>query len=92
MSLNGLVNLLRDQVSLDEMQSYQSSGGNDPNTPEMIVGAGLRFLGGEHIKSIADIFGMSESSVDRVVNNFFHAVNNKLEINILSNNVDLYQN
>ena len=52
-----LVDLLRPQVSYDEKQAYRSTRGKDPISPEMVVGAGLRFLGGEHVKSIADIFG-----------------------------------
>ena len=88
-SFNQLVDILCPQVSLDELQSYQNTGGNDPITPEMVVGAGLRFLGGEHVKSIADIFGMSESSVVRIVKSFLVAVDSKLEINIPSTCLDL---
>ena len=55
----------------------------------MVVGAGLRFRGGEHVKSIAHILGMSESSANRVVNNFLAAVDNKLKINVLSTCLEL---
>ena len=48
----------------------------------MVVGAGLCFLGRKHVKSIANVFGMSESSVIRVVNNFLVAVHSKSEIKI----------
>ena len=40
-SFNQLVNIIQPQVSLDELQSYHNTGGNDPITPEMVVGAGL---------------------------------------------------
>ena len=53
------------------------------------MSAGLCFLSGEHVKSIADMFGMSESSVVRVVNNFLAAVDSNLEINILSSTSEL---
>ena len=56
-SCNQLVDILCPQVSLDELQLYQNTGGkNDPITPEMVVGAGLRFLGGEYIKKVLQIF------------------------------------
>ena len=83
-SFNKLVDLLRPQLIGDELQSIRSNSGNDPITPEMIVGSGLRFLGGEHHKSIADIFGMSLTSAVRVVNIFLHAVdsNKRLALKI----------
>ena len=50
-SFNELVNLLRPQVSYDKKQAYHSTRGKDPIGPEMVVGAGLCFLGGDHVKS-----------------------------------------
>ena len=40
-SFNLLVNILCPQVSLDELQSYCNTGGNNPITPKMVVGTGL---------------------------------------------------
>ena len=40
----------------------------------MIVAIGLRFLGGEKAKSLADTFGISISSTHRVINKFLNAV------------------
>ena len=67
----------------------QSTGGNSPITPEMTLAVGLRFLGGEYQKSLADIFGISISSTQRVVNNFLDAVHKKLAISIPKTTVEL---
>ena len=90
-SFDKLVDLLRSQIKMDEKQSIRSSRGNDPITPEMTVGAGLRYLGGEYIKSIADIYGMSKKSVERLVNNFLNAVcsNDELQIGLHSTELEL---
>ena len=50
----------------------------------MTVGAGLlNFLGGEEYpKSIADIFGMSLKSAERIIDNFLNAANNNLSFDI----------
>ena len=53
-SFDKLVGILRDEIKIDEKQSMCSTSGMNPITPEMVVGAGLRFLGGELHKSIAE--------------------------------------
>lgn len=73
-SFQKLVNLLRDDITVDFTKSMNSTSGNIPIFPEMIVGCGLRYLGGEHVKSIEDIFGLDDSSVPRVIDMFFDAV------------------
>ena len=78
-SFNELVDLLNSDVSMNELQAFCSTSINDPITPEMIVGAGLRFLEGEYIKIIAGIFGLSKLSVDRVIKSFLLSVDSKLE-------------
>ena len=74
-TFNKLVDILREALEKNERQSIRSTGGNDPITSEMTVAAGLRFLGGSLVKDIADLFGMSYSSVHRIVNLFLLAVN-----------------
>ena len=61
-------------ISVDVQKSSNSTSGNDPITPQMIVAIGIRFFGGEKIKSIADIFGVSISSAQRLINDFLEAV------------------
>jgi hypothetical protein len=52
-SFDKLVNLLRDDITVDEIQSRRSTGGNDPIYPEVIAATGLQFLGGEYPKTLA---------------------------------------
>ena len=73
-SFNKLVNILRSDISVDVNQSMRSSSGNGPITPEMIVGAGLRFLGGELHKSIADVYRINVRSSNTIVDKFLDAV------------------
>jgi hypothetical protein len=40
---------------------------NDPIAVQLVVGAGLRYLGEEYSKSIQDIFGIPPSSTRRIV-------------------------
>ena len=83
-SFNKLVNILREDVTVDGMQSLRSSAVNRQIYPEMIVASGLRFLGGEPVKSLADLYGMSDSSTRRVNRMFIEAVisNNRLKIHL----------
>ena len=73
-SFNKLVELLRDDLAIDKKQSANSTGGNAPIIPELVVASGLRFLGGESYAALADIFGISLSSARRIVNKFLNAV------------------
>lgn len=73
-SFNTLINLLRDDIKVNEVRSRASSMGNEPIFPELVAAAGLRFLGGEFPKSLADIYGMSVASTDRVIRLFLKAV------------------
>lgn len=81
-TFNYLVQNLRCKITCNEVQSIRSTRGNDPITPEMTVGAGLRFLGGSLVKDIADLYGMSDSSVHRIVGLFLFAVNMHEEFKI----------
>ena len=81
--------ILRPKLTIDEAQSMQSTSGNSPITPEMTLAIGLRFLGGEYQKSLANIFVISILSTQRVVNNFLDAVQEKLAISIPKTTVEL---
>mmetsp|Transcript_6245 Transcript_6245/g.12916 ORF Transcript_6245/g.12916 Transcript_6245/m.12916 type:complete len:426 (-) Transcript_6245:105-1382(-) len=81
-SFNKLVDLLRPIIAKDEKQSMRSTQGVPPITPEMTVGAGLRYLGGDLIYSIGDSFNCSESAIQREVDRFLQAVDEKLEIRV----------
>ena len=60
----------------------RSSSGNQPITPDMVVAAGLRFLGGSPYKDVADVLGISRESAKRVVGKFLDAVNNSEDLAI----------
>ena len=61
-------------IHVDEVRRRNGSNGNDLISSEMIVVIGLRFMGGEKMKSLADIFGTSQASIPRVINKFLLAV------------------
>ena len=71
---NILVSRLRPWITVDFRKSMNSTSGNIPIYPELVVATGLRYLGGELWKSLEDMIGMSYSSVKRVVDMFFDAV------------------
>ena len=52
-SFNKLARILRPHLQVDEKQSSNASRGNGPITVEMIVGVGLRALGGPLMKDVA---------------------------------------
>ena len=81
-SFNRLVNLVRHGVTVNEIRSMASTGGNTPIYPELIVGMSLRYMGGEFPKSLVDIFGVDDSSVPRLINLFFDSVCSTPEIAI----------
>ena len=80
-SFNKLVSILRADLQVNELQSVRSSG-TGLITPEMIVAAGLRFLGGSLTKDIADIFGMSNTTARNKIYSFLHALDNHLKLNV----------
>jgi hypothetical protein len=73
-SFNKLVDLLTPQLHVDEVKSRNCTGGIQPIDPRIIVATGLRWLGGEHHKSLSDIFRISRASTWRVVGRFIGAV------------------
>jgi hypothetical protein len=73
-SFNKLVYLLAPHLLVDHVKSKNSSAGVSPINKSVIVAAGLRWLGGELYKSIADIFHISRASARRSVRRFINAV------------------
>lgn len=69
-----LVNMIRPKITLDFIKSSNSSRGNVPIYPELIVGMSLRFLGGEVVKSLEDIYRVDQSHVPKLINKFFDAI------------------
>ena len=70
-----LVDALRDCLTVDRLRSMNSTGGNEPITPEIIVGCGLRYLGlGSNVYDLSQIYGISDSSVHRCINSFLDAI------------------
>ena len=73
-AFNKLLGLVREGITLDYVKSMNASRGNQPIYPEVILGISLRYLGGEKIKSLEDIFGVDDSSVERLIKLFFKTV------------------
>jgi hypothetical protein len=79
-SFHKLVDLLAPHLHVDEMKSGNSTSGTQPIDQTIIVTAGLRWLGGEPYKIVADIFHFSRASARRVVSRFIDAVIESLQI------------
>ena len=75
-SFDALVHILKSDISIDFTKTMNSTSDNAPITSRMIVAAGLRYMGGEEPKSLADVFGMSIDSAIRIINLFLKAVDN----------------
>jgi hypothetical protein len=73
MSLNAfskLVDLLRKDIEPNKRKSRQSTSGNEPVSAELVVAAGLRYLGGSPYKDLVDIVGVSLSHTKTIVRKF----------------------
>lgn len=81
-SFNNLVDMLRPSITVDFQKSLNSTSGNTPIYPELVVATGLRFLGGELWKSLEDIFGIDISSAKRVTKMFLYAVDDHPSLDI----------
>ena len=81
-NFNVLVGMLTPMILVDFQKSMNSTSGNLPIYPELIVATGLRFMGGELPKSLEDMIGMSKSSVDRVIDMFFDAIDSCSQLDI----------
>ena len=73
-SYHRLVRILTPGIQLNYSRSGNSTSNNDVITPQMITCIGLRYMGGELNKSLADIFGMSIDTCDRVIDLFLLGV------------------
>ena len=71
---NKLVSILEESVRANEKQSRRSTSGNDPITPQIIVGSTIRFLIGDRIMALSDIYGVSPPSLNRVINKCLNAI------------------
>ena len=70
-----LLDNIREAISVDFARSANSTAGNDPIYPEIVLAMGLRFVGiGSTIPDLADIYGMSDASARRVINMFLDAI------------------
>lgn len=67
-SFNHLVDILRGRVTIEPKMARVCCGQIIP--PQVVVGAGLRYMGGELVKSIADIFRLSLSTTGRIIDLF----------------------
>jgi hypothetical protein len=88
-SFHKLVDLLAPHLHVDEVKSRNSTSGTQPIDRTIIVAAGLRWLGGEPYKSVADIFHFSRASARRVVARFIDAVIESLQICLPTTNNEL---
>jgi hypothetical protein len=71
-AFNRLVGILN--LPVNEIKSKNSTRGIDMISPDIIVAAGLRWLGGDDIKAIEDTFHISLPSAQRIVNQFLDAM------------------
>jgi hypothetical protein len=69
-----LVHLLQDIINVNKAKSRASTNDSDPMAVDLIVGAGLRYLGGEYLKSIRDIFGIFPSLTRTIIRSFIASV------------------
>ena len=69
-----LVDILHHDITLNETKSRNSTGNNEPIIAKIVTYCGLRFMGGEKVKSLGDIYGISTRQSDRAVAKFLDAV------------------
>jgi hypothetical protein len=61
-------------ISVNELQSTRSTSGKVPISPNHIVAGALRYLGGSKTVDVADIVGVSDPSVHRLLDLFLDEV------------------
>lgn len=80
------------QIEVDVKQSKNSTSGNGPISLAMIIVMGLRFMGGDNIDSVADIFGTDIRLVQTMIHIFLDAIDSSehlsLSINVLSDTLN----
>ena len=62
LSCDNLLHILGNTIKFDEIKPSNSTTGNGPITPEIVLYSGLRFMGGYMSRSLADVFVMSVDS------------------------------
>ena len=78
---DNLLAAIRPAITVDYMRSSNSTSGNDPIYPEIILGMGLRFIGlGSALQDLADLYGMSLPSARRAINAFLDAIDYNTEL------------
>ena len=75
-TFNKLVDKIWYKIAVDELQSMRSTSSNDPIYPEMVVALGICFLGGELPKSLFELYRLSLTLVEQVIDKFILAVAN----------------
>ena len=72
---NYLFRAVGDAITVDYLRSSNSTQGNDPVYPELILAMGLRFCAlGSTAVDLADTFGVSVPSVHRYIDMFLDAI------------------
>ena len=72
---NYLLRAVEDAITVDYLRSSNSTQGNDPVYPELILAMGLRFCAlGSTAVDLADTFGVSIPSVHRYIDMFLDAI------------------
>ena len=70
-----LLDAVQDAITVDCTRSSNSTGGNEPIYPEIILAMGLRFVGlGSTPPDLADAYGISDPSVRRCIDMFLDAI------------------
>eukprot|EP00980_Cylindrotheca_fusiformis_P014224 scaffold3747_cov99-Cylindrotheca_fusiformis.AAC.4 len=83
-----LFEILEKDITFDTTRSRASTttaerpNGNTPITPHHVLMVGLRFLGGDSKRTLADVVGISSASVDRCINTFLEAIENCRDLDI----------
>jgi hypothetical protein len=69
-----LLKIIHEDITANYVKSMNSTRGNDPIYPELVLASGLEFMGGCAYKHFAQIYGMSIASAKRVVRKFWNAM------------------
>ena len=73
-SFNVLLEVIREDITLSFVHLSQSSSGNDPIYPELILGMCLRFLVGDSVRVLLQLFGVSKDSSRRLIKMALNAI------------------
>ena len=58
-AFNVLLEGIRDEITVNILQSNRSTSGNEPIYPEIILAMCLRLLIGDSVRVLADLYGVS---------------------------------